>query len=155
MGIGAMLVMWPGLFKKELFESVGIGDTWVKGNEWLWPLVLTMAIYSLSNFEAKIVQSFNEMTCISIFQYERTRKQIRPCCKLGHGLANGIIWTIHIWAWRLAHVCAYVIPAGPGGYTWNLVTIGSLILEKKSFEIADGWTEKRQTDGWRLTVELA
>ena len=38
-------------------------------------------------------------------------------------------------------------PKGPGGCIWNLVAIGSVISEEKSFEIVDG----RTTDGRRTT----
>ena len=34
-------------------------------------------------------------------------------------------------------------PKGPGGYIWNLVAIGPVVSEEKSFEIVDG----RRTDG--------
>ena len=30
------------------------------------------------------------------------------------------------------------VPPTPGGYTWNLVTIGPVVSEEKSFEIVDG-----------------
>ena len=30
------------------------------------------------------------------------------------------------------------VPPAPGGYIWNLVTIGPVVLEEKSFEIVDG-----------------
>ena len=39
-------------------------------------------------------------------------------------------------------------PKGPGGCIWNLVAIGPVVSEEKSFEIVDGWT----TDG-RLTTD--
>ena len=35
-------------------------------------------------------------------------------------------------------------PKGPGGYIWNLVAIGPVVSEEKSFEIVDG---QRTTDG--------
>ena len=34
----------------------------------------------------------------------------------------------------------FFFPKGPGGCIWNLVTIGQVVLEKKSFEIVDGRT---------------
>ena len=30
------------------------------------------------------------------------------------------------------------VPSIPGGYIWNLVTIGPVVSEEKSFEIVDG-----------------
>ena len=36
------------------------------------------------------------------------------------------------------------VPPIPGGYIWNLVTIGSVVSEEKSFEIVDG---RRRTTG--------
>ena len=30
------------------------------------------------------------------------------------------------------------VPPTPGGYLWNLVTIGPVVSEEKSFEIVDG-----------------
>ena len=30
------------------------------------------------------------------------------------------------------------VPPTPGGYIWNLVTIGPVVSEEKSFEIVDG-----------------
>ena len=38
----------------------------------------------------------------------------------------------------------FFFPKGPGGCIWNLVAIGPVVSEEKSFEIVDGWT----TDGW-------
>ena len=38
-------------------------------------------------------------------------------------------------------------PKGPGGCIWNLVAIGPVVSEEKSFEIVDG----RRTDGRRTT----
>ena len=35
-------------------------------------------------------------------------------------------------------------PKGPGGCIWNLVAIGPVVSEEKSFEIVDG---RRTTDG--------
>ena len=35
------------------------------------------------------------------------------------------------------------VPPTPGGYIWNLVTIGPVVSEEKSFEIVDG---RRTTD---------
>ena len=39
-------------------------------------------------------------------------------------------------------------PKGPGGCIWNLVAIGPVVLEEKSFEIVDG---RRTTDDVRRT----
>ena len=33
----------------------------------------------------------------------------------------------------------FFVPLTPGGYIWNLVTIGPVVSEEKSFEIIDGW----------------
>ena len=46
------------------------------------------------------------------------------------------------------------VPPIPGGYIWNLVTIGPVVSEEKSFEIVDG---RRTTtdDGRRRTTEPA
>ena len=30
------------------------------------------------------------------------------------------------------------VPSTPGGYIWNMVTVGLVVSEKKSFEIVDG-----------------
>ena len=47
-----------------------------------------------------------------------------------------------------------LVPPIPGGYIWNLVTIGPVVSEEKSFEIVDG---RRTTtdDGRRRTTEPA
>ena len=37
----------------------------------------------------------------------------------------------------------FFFPKGPGGCIWNLVTIGPVVLEEKSFEIVDWWTTDR------------
>ena len=37
----------------------------------------------------------------------------------------------------------FFFPKGPGGCIWNLVAIGPVVSEEKSFEIVDG----RRTDG--------
>ena len=37
------------------------------------------------------------------------------------------------------------VPPTPGGYIWNLVTIGPVVSEEKSFEIVDG-RRRRTTD---------
>ena len=37
------------------------------------------------------------------------------------------------------------VPPTPGGYIWNLVTIGPVVSEVKSFEIVDG-RRRRTTD---------
>ena len=44
-------------------------------------------------------------------------------------------------------------PKGPGGCIWNLVAIGPVVSEEKSFEIVDGrrTTDRRTTDGRRTT----
>ena len=41
-------------------------------------------------------------------------------------------------------------PKGPGGCIWNLVAIGPVVSEEKSFEIVDG---RRTTDDGRLTTD--
>ena len=41
----------------------------------------------------------------------------------------------------------FFFPKGPGGCIWNLVAIGPVVSEEKSFEIVDG----RRTDGRRTT----
>ena len=38
----------------------------------------------------------------------------------------------------------FVLPT-PGGYTWNLITIGPVVSEEKSFEIVDGRRRRRRT----------
>ena len=44
------------------------------------------------------------------------------------------------------------VPPIPGGYIWNLVTIGPVVSEEKSFEIVDG--RRRTTeDGRRTTTD--
>ena len=46
------------------------------------------------------------------------------------------------------------VPLIPGGYIWNLFTIGPVVSEEKSFEIVDG--RRRTTDdGRRRTTEPA
>ena len=43
-------------------------------------------------------------------------------------------------------------PKGLGGCIWNLVAIGPVVSEEKSFEIVDGRrTDGRRTDGQRTT----
>ena len=37
-------------------------------------------------------------------------------------------------------------PKGPGGCIWNLVAIGPVVSEEKSFEIVDGRRKDRRTD---------
>ena len=37
-------------------------------------------------------------------------------------------------------------PKGSGGCTWNLVAIGPVVSEEKSFEIVDGRTDRRTTE---------
>ena len=46
-------------------------------------------------------------------------------------------------------------PKGPGGCIWNLVAIGPVVSEEKSFEIVDGrrTTDGRRTDDGRRTTE--
>ena len=41
-------------------------------------------------------------------------------------------------------------PKGPGGCIWNLVAIGPVVSEEKSFEIVDG---RRTTDDGRRTTD--
>ena len=45
------------------------------------------------------------------------------------------------------------VPPTPGGYIWNLVTIGPVVSEEKSFEIVDG--RRTTDDGRRRTTEPA
>ena len=47
----------------------------------------------------------------------------------------------------------FFFPKGPGGCIWNLVAIGQVVSEEKSFEIVDGrrTTDRRTTDGRRTT----
>ena len=42
-------------------------------------------------------------------------------------------------------------PKGPGGCIWNLVAIGPVVSEEKSFEIVDGRRTDGRTDGRRTT----
>ena len=42
-------------------------------------------------------------------------------------------------------------PKGPGGCIWNLVAIGPVVSEEKSFEIVDGRGTDGRTDGRRTT----
>ena len=42
----------------------------------------------------------------------------------------------------------FFFPKDPGGCIWNLVAIGLVVSEEKSFEIVDGRTDVR-TDGRR------
>ena len=44
------------------------------------------------------------------------------------------------------------VPPTPGGYIWNLVTIGPVVSEEKSFEIVDG-RRRRTTDNVRRTTD--
>ena len=48
-------------------------------------------------------------------------------------------------------------PKSPGGCIWNLVAIGPVVSEEKSFEIVDGrrMTDGRRTDDGRRTTEPA
>ena len=41
----------------------------------------------------------------------------------------------------------FFFPKVHGGFIWNLVAIGSGVTEEKSFEIVDGRTDGRRTDG--------
>ena len=43
----------------------------------------------------------------------------------------------------------FFVPPTPGGYIWNLVTIGPVVLEEKSFEIVDGRRRRTTDDGQR------
>ena len=38
----------------------------------------------------------------------------------------------------------FFVPPNRGGYIWNLVTIGPVVSEEKSFEIVDGWRRTRE-----------
>ena len=44
------------------------------------------------------------------------------------------------------------VPPTPGGYIWNLVTIGPVVSEEKLFEIVDG-RRRRTTEHGRRTTE--
>ena len=46
------------------------------------------------------------------------------------------------------------VPLIPGGYIWNLVTIGPVVSEEKSFEIVDGRQRKTDDDGACLYYKL-
>ena len=46
------------------------------------------------------------------------------------------------------------VPSIPGGYIWNLVTIGPVVLEEKSFEIVDGRRRTTMDDGACLYYKL-
>ena len=48
------------------------------------------------------------------------------------------------------HFEQFFFPKGPGGCIWNLVAIGPVVSEEKSFEIVDG-----RTDDWRRTDDGA
>ena len=45
------------------------------------------------------------------------------------------------------------VPPIPGGYIWNLVTIGTVVSEEKSFEIVDGRRRTTDDDGRRTTTD--
>ena len=45
------------------------------------------------------------------------------------------------------------VPPIPGGYIWNLVTIGPVVSEEKSFEIVDGRRRTTDDDGRRTTTD--
>ena len=47
------------------------------------------------------------------------------------------------------------VPRIPGGYIWNLVTIGPAVSEEKSFEIVDGRRTTTDNAGRRRTTEPA
>ena len=49
----------------------------------------------------------------------------------------------------------FFVPPIPGGYIWNLVTIGPVVSEEKSFEIVDGRrrTTDDDDDGRRTTTD--
>ena len=46
------------------------------------------------------------------------------------------------------------VPKSPRGYIWNLVTIGPVVSEEKSFEIVDGRTDGRTTDAGRRSLTI-
>ena len=48
----------------------------------------------------------------------------------------------------------FFVPPVPGGYIWNLVTIGSVVSEEKSFEIVDGRRWTTDDDGACLYYKL-
>ena len=45
------------------------------------------------------------------------------------------------------------VPPIPGGYIWNLVTIGPVVSEEKSFEIVDGRRRTTDDDGRRTMTD--
>ena len=45
----------------------------------------------------------------------------------------------------------FFFPKGPGGCIWNLVAIGPVVSEEKSFEIVDGRRTDGRTEGGRMT----
>ena len=45
------------------------------------------------------------------------------------------------------------VPLIPGGYIWNLVTIGPVVSEEKLFEIVDGRRRTTDDDGRRTTTD--
>ena len=45
----------------------------------------------------------------------------------------------------------FFIPPTPGGYIWNLVTIGPVVSEEMSFEFVDG---RRRTTEPAYTIKL-
>ena len=55
----------------------------------------------------------------------------------------GMAAMLVMWPWLLEH---FFFPKGPGDCIWNLVAIGLVVSEKKSFEIVDGRTDDGRTD---------
>ena len=43
------------------------------------------------------------------------------------------------------------VPLIPGGYIWNLVTIGPVVSEEKSFEIVDGWRRRTTEPAYTIS----
>ena len=48
----------------------------------------------------------------------------------------GMTAILVMWPWLFEQ---FFIPPTPGGYIWNLVTIGPEVSEEKSLEVVEGW----------------
>ena len=84
--------------------------------------------YCLYQFEAKIFEIFHESLCSPSF------KAISQLV-----LEKSFEDFYHIWACHICYVCRplnnFSIPKTPSDYIRNLVTMGSVVSEEKSFEI--------------------
>ena len=60
----------------------------------------------------------------------------------------GMAAMLVMWPWPFEQ---FFFPKGPGGYIWNLVAIGPVVSEEKSFEIVDG---RRMDEGACLYYKL-